>query len=220
MTGPFTIASLLPRAAAVAEMIGDPTGVLLPAEEAGLGRVGEKRRRDFTCGRECARRALHKLGLEPVPILTGPDRQPLWPSAICGSITHATGYCAAAVARTTEISALGIDAECRQPLKDGVFSRIAVAAERAWIRTADPRVPWDVLLFSAKESVFKAWFPIAGIWLEFTDAIVRFDPEEGSFCASILPDAPPDAPREIAGRFHAGDTHVYTSAVIPAATAF
>lgn len=215
MTEPFTIASLLPRAAAVAEIAGDDPCDLLPEEKAILGHVGEKRRRDFSCGRECARRAMQKLGFAPVPVLTGPSRQPLWPAGICGSITHATGYCAAALALTSEISSLGIDAERRRTLPDGVLERVSNDQERAWIRAADPHLPWGVLLFSAKESVYKTWFPLLSTWLGFRDVHVRFDPAAGSFRASILTDLA-GAPRLIEGRFHADATHVYTTAVIPA----
>jgi 4'-phosphopantetheinyl transferase EntD len=35
------------------------------------------------------------------------------------------------------------------------------------------------LLFSAKESVYKAWFPLARRWLDFEDAVVRIDPPDG-----------------------------------------
>ncbi|MFE2138960.1 4'-phosphopantetheinyl transferase superfamily protein, partial [Streptomyces sp. NPDC059466] len=34
----------------------------------------------------------------------------------------------------------------------------------------DPSVHWDRLLFSAKESVYKAWFPLMRRWLDFLEA--------------------------------------------------
>lgn len=197
------------------EIADDDACMLLPEEAAVLGKVAEKRRLDFTRGRHCARRAMQQLGLPPLPLLPGPDRQPLWPAGICGSITHTTGYCAAAVAHTAEILSLGIDAERRQALSDGVLRRISLDEERAWIAAADPQMPWDVLLFSAKESVFKVWFPLVRSWLGFDEAHVRFDPAAATFRASILV-REAGAPAEIEGRFHAGATHVHTSAFIPA----
>jgi 4'-phosphopantetheinyl transferase EntD len=62
MSDSFTLASLLPPGVAVAEIAGDAPCALLPEEAAELGDVSAKRRRDFTCGRECARRALRELG--------------------------------------------------------------------------------------------------------------------------------------------------------------
>ena len=42
----------------------------------------------------------------------------------------------------------------------GVLEQVAVASERVWLATARAGVHWDRLLFSAKESVFNAWFPL------------------------------------------------------------
>jgi 4'-phosphopantetheinyl transferase EntD len=215
----LTFASLVPRAAAVVEMSDEQAASALPEEQAALGRASGKRRRDFAVGRECARRALRKLGLDPVPILRGAAREPLWPAGICGSITHCEGYGAAVVARRTDIRGIGIDAELRKALPEGVFERVAVDAERRWISGADARIPWDVLLFSAKESVFKAWFPVVGTWLGFQDARIEFDQPAGAFRAIILPGAPLaecEAPSDLAGRFHVDPERVLTSAFIPA----
>lgn len=219
MSESFNIASLFPPVAAVAESVGYCEGALLPEEEAALGRVSEKRRRDFTLGRECARRALLKLGIGTAPILRGTEREPLWPAGVCGSITHCAGYGAAVVALKSDIRGIGIDAERVQTLKDGVLKRIALETERVWMKGADPQVPWDILLFSAKESVFKAWFPVTGTWLGFAHARIEFQPASKSFRAIILPNAPPApaaAPRELSGRFHIDGERVLTSAFIPA----
>jgi len=120
-----------------------------------LGSVSDKRRRDFALGRECARQALQKLGIASAPILRGTAGEPLWPLSVCGSITHCDGYCAATAARQAHIRGIGIDVERIQTLTDDVFNRISLEPEQAWIRDADPKIPWDILLFSAKESVFK-----------------------------------------------------------------
>src|SRR5262245_36309790 len=158
----FGIASLVPASAAVAEIVGSSGGTLLPEEEEALGSVADKRRRDFTLGRECARRALRKLGIGAVPILPGTARQPIWPRDVCGSITHCQGYSAAVVARQADIRSIGIDAEYQRKLADGVLERISLPAERIWIDGATPLLPWELLLFSAKESVFKVWYPLVG----------------------------------------------------------
>ncbi|MCQ1581995.1 4'-phosphopantetheinyl transferase superfamily protein [Streptomyces parvus] len=51
---------------------------------------------------------------------------------------------------------------------------------------ASPGVCWDRLLFSAKEAVFKVWFPLARCQLDFTEADIRIDPGSGSFSARLL----------------------------------
>ena len=55
----------------------------------------------------------------------------------------------------------------------------------ATLRNSDPSVHWDRLLFSAKESVYKAWFPLARKWLGFEEADVVFRPD-GTFSAELI----------------------------------
>jgi 4'-phosphopantetheinyl transferase EntD len=54
-----------------------------------------------------------------------------------------------------------------------------------------PGVCWDRLLFSAKESVYKTWFPLARCWLGFESADVVIDPGAGTFTARLLVPGPP-----------------------------
>ena len=108
-----------------------------------------------------------------------------------GSITHCTGYRAAAVASSTLLAGLGIDAEPHAPLPEGVADAVAVPDELAMLdhlsRSA-PTTHWDRLLFSAKESVYKTWFPLTGRWLGFEDAHLRIDPADGTFTARLQVD--------------------------------
>ena len=81
------IAAILPPEVATAELLGEDLDVsLFPEEEVALGRAGAKRRRQFTAGRACARRAMRCLGMVPVPILSGSSRQPIWPEGVVGSL--------------------------------------------------------------------------------------------------------------------------------------
>jgi 4'-phosphopantetheinyl transferase EntD len=113
---------------------------------------------------------------------------------VVGSITHCPGYFAAAVARTRDVVSLGIDAEPDEPLPNhGMLDLIALDTERAHLpelATARPGISWDRLLFSAKESVYKTWFPLARRWLDFKSAEVIIDPLAGTFTARLLVPGP------------------------------
>ena len=206
------IEEILPPAVAAAEEFGDrPDAVLFPAEQAVIARAVERRRREFTTGRACARAALARLGQPPVAILPGERGSPGWPPGIVGSITHCAGYRAAAVGKAAEVLAIGLDAEPDQPLPDGVLGVIALAAERASLRDLARSAPgpnWDRLLFCAKESVYKAWFPLTGRWLGFEQAHITLDPAGGTFTARLLVPGPEVDGRELtafAGRWLARD---------------
>jgi enterobactin synthetase component D / holo-[acyl-carrier protein] synthase len=210
-----TLRGLLPDGVSLAEASDNPFE-LFPEERAALGAVTPKRLRDHGAGRAMARRALAQLGLAPIEIPVGPDRAPVWPEGIVGSITHCGGYVAAAVARARDILALGIDAEPIRPLERGVIERIGHADELAQLARHCSIEVIGVLLFSAKESVFKAWFPLARRWLDFADVRLAFDWRSGSFSAQIRHDAQVDGcPARFDGRFRIGTAHVLTAAVGP-----
>jgi 4'-phosphopantetheinyl transferase EntD len=116
---------------------------------------------------------------------------------------------------------LGIDAEPNQPLPDGVLGEIARAEERpllSQLACSQSTISWDRLLFSAKEAVYKVWFPIAQCWLGFEDAVLAIDPAAQSFQARLLkpwPDAGMCLPRVLEGRWLARDGLVLTAIALP-----
>ncbi|MFF4534559.1 4'-phosphopantetheinyl transferase [Streptomyces aureus] len=167
---------LLPESVVAVESHGDDgTGdaSLYPEELAVLSRAVGKRRREFASVRVCARRAMDKLGVAPGPVLPGERGAPRWPAGVIGSMTHCEGYAAAALARAGELASLGIDAEPHLTLPDDVLEAVALPGESARLELLGARMPavhWDRLLFSAKESVYKAWFPLTRKWLDFSEA--------------------------------------------------
>jgi len=188
------IEEILPSFVAVGEAFADPPDIeLLGPERAAVGTAVPKRQREFATGRACARQALAQLGLPPAPLERGPRGEPQWPAGVVGSITHCAGYRAAAVAHAAQAAAMGIDAEPNEPLPEGVLEVITVAAERpelAALSLVRPDVSWGRLLFSAKESVYKAWYPLAQRWLDFAEAEVGIDPDGGTFHARLLVPGP------------------------------
>lgn len=184
------IEQILPPHVACAEAFGDPPGVMLfPEEEALIARAVDKRRREFTTARGCARSALAALGVPPVPIVPGDRGAPQWPPGFVGSITHCAGYRAAAVAHARDIVTIGLDAEPDGVLPARVLDAISLPDERARVRSLAATAPgacWDRLLFSAKEATFKAWFPLQRRWLGFEDAEITVHQADGTFEARLL----------------------------------
>jgi 4'-phosphopantetheinyl transferase EntD len=183
-----SILDILPNGSFAIEAEGDePDSFLLPEETSSLGCATDKRIREFTVARTCARKALSRLGLPSRPILRGPNREPLWPIGVVGSITHCEGYCSAAVAFRERLAAIGIDAEPNLPLPAGVLEYVASREETSWLHSpSNDEICWDRLLFSAKESIFKAWFPVTKRWLDFKDAVLSVDSEARTFSARLL----------------------------------
>lgn len=217
------ITDLLPPPVVAHDAFGDPDGVVLfPEEEEHVAKAVDKRRREFATGRHCARTALAALGFPPAPLLPGPKREPLWPEGVVGSITHCQGYRAAAVGLVGQVRTIGIDAEPNEPTPHGVLEAIAVPGELARmpeLRAAGDKVAWDRLLFSAKETVYKAWYPLARRWLGFEDAEVTINPDDGTFHARILVEPPVVdgfALDGFTGRWLAREGFVVTAIAVPA----
>lgn len=216
------IEKLLPHGVVAVETFEDVPGLTsFPGEESLVANAVETRRREFMTARHCAREALGKLGYAPVPIRAGRKREPLWPAGVVGSITHTTGFRAAAVASRSVLASIGIDTEQNDRLPDGVEESITVEGERemlAALSRAFPATHWGRLLFSAKESVYKAWYPLTGRGLGFEDARLVIDPA-GTFAAKLLVDGgrtdggPPLL--ELHGRFVVAHGLVATAVTVP-----
>lgn len=223
--------AILPDWVESAEAFGDGDAVLLPDEDAVLAGAAPRRRAECATARACARAAMARLGLPAVPILPGPAGAPRWPDGVVGSMTHCDGYRAAAVAPAADAAAIGIDAEPNAPLPAGVLDSISLPAERARLarlaaadRDLCRDVCWDRLLFTAKEAVYKAWYPLTHRWLDFEQAAVTVTAgaRQGSFVARLLAGAEPPVVGgrplgEFRGRWTVRRGIVASAVVVPAA---
>ena len=224
MTRPL-LATLLPDAVAAVEAFGDPPEVqLFPEEAAAVAGAVHKRKREFTGARACARAALARIGQPAAPLVPGLHGAPGWTGDVVGSMTHCENYCAAAVARSRDVIGLGVDAEPAGALPAGVLEAVALPGEVSdvmrWSASA-PDVPWDRLLFSAKESVYKTVFPVTRMRLDFHEARLCFHrgtgTRAGTFTARILRAVPPahtGTLSELQGRWVAGDGLVVTAIAV------
>ncbi|MEN3586629.1 4'-phosphopantetheinyl transferase superfamily protein [Streptomyces sp. ZYX-F-203] len=188
---------LVPVGVAWAEAFDDT--LLRPADPRELALVrGRPERvvRQFAAARTCARRCLDALGAPPGPLLRTTDGAPAWPTGFVGSVTHCAGYRGAVAARADAWGALGVDAEPALPLPPGVLGLVASQRERrmvARLTGKHPRLPWDRLLFSAKESVYKAWHPATRRWIGTAAIEVAFT-AGGLLTAEVHPDRTPPPP--------------------------
>lgn len=166
---------------------------------------------EFATGRECARAAMSVVGAgSHIPLLRDAHGAPSWPPGVIGSITHCTGWTGAVAARAGRSSGLrgiGLDAEARAPLPNGVLEVVASDAERASVSRLAAEVsgiPWDTVLFCAKEAAYKASYPVTGEVMGHDAVSVRVS-ANGRFTAAAL---------GVRGRWTVGPGVVVTIAVI------
>jgi 4'-phosphopantetheinyl transferase EntD len=192
---------------------------LFPAEAAAAVRFSEKRRREFAVGRTCARAALAELGIEGFPLLADEERAPIWPTPLLGTITHTDGhghgYCGVAVAARDAFLGMGVDAEPRQPLPLDVWPLVLDAGEQRAARAANDPGIHARLIFSAKETTYKALYPVLRHFLDFSRVHVDIFPGQGSFISELLGPSPANCPKRFTGLFSMDDELMLTGMSLP-----
>ena len=195
----------------------DPA-TLHPEEAACVARAAPRRVAQFAAGRACAHAALTQLGVAQPVLRVGPDREPLWPEGITGSITHTGDYCAAVAAPRLQLAALGIDAEERGAVRRQLWRHIATAEERAWLEALPAQQLGDMssVLFSAKEAFFKCQYPLTRQWVGFADVIISIEADLFRVAPRAALRLAEHAPPPWCGRFALDGALVLTGIALPA----
>ncbi|MEB8386041.1 4'-phosphopantetheinyl transferase superfamily protein [Rhodobacteraceae bacterium KMM 6894] len=174
----------------VAVVVTDPTaphGAPLPDELPAIARAGPKRRIEFAAGRAAIRQAMQALDAAPCAVPAGPDRAPIWPEGIVGSLSHCDTACVAALGRTPRLRAIGIDIEADIGLSPDLIPTICSLAERAWLSTQpeDQRALLAKLIFCAKECAYKCQYPVTQVLFDFDTLEITPDLDTGQFEATF-----------------------------------
>lgn len=178
-------------------------GLLIP-ERSGIARMVPKRQREFTAGRVAAQRAMAALGQPAQPVLPGPDRAPIWPEGLVGSLSHCDSLCICAMAHRRDVLSLGVDVEEDTALEAEMIDTILTAPERRWLnhQRAGDMGRLAKLIFSAKETAYKAQYPLTREVLDFESIAVQPDLATGMFAATFTRSAGPFATgTRMEGRF-------------------
>ena len=186
----------LPRfASLVVKRSGDSYDNRFEEDEMALlpPRAVPARREAFQLGRAAAHEALSRIGRDDQPVTIGEEREPVWPDGVVGSISHAGEVAVALVAPSTAAAGIGIDIESRRYAPE-LNQHVPRPEERAWLEDADAEERHDRLLalFSAKEAIFKAFYPRVGRFFGFEAASVQ--PTEQGFDAHLAEDLDPAYP--------------------------
>ena len=139
---------------------------LLPEELDTFAPGVVKVRRASGAARIVARELLSRLGHAQRTVPKSASGVPIWPAGIVGSLAHDSDVSVAAIASQHEFSSLGVDVEPAQALDSDLLDFVITENERRSIAD-DPC--GGRLLFSIKESVYKAIYPLDGAFLDHQD---------------------------------------------------
>ena len=151
-------------------------GMGLPASLQG---AAPKRLGEFLAGRLAAREALRPFGLAGSTVAIGSAREPLWPAGMEGSISHSqlAGQGVALCGVRPAQGGMGLDLEAWLEADQAAQLWPGIVDEDEWGRLEAgagavglDRAQGLTLVFSAKESLFKALYPRVGRYFDFLDA--------------------------------------------------
>lgn len=171
-----------------------------PEEENLISKAVDKRKREFRAGRNCAHALFKEHNIQCNALLKGNQREPAWPNNWVGSISHTQGLCVVAIASKQHFQSIGLDVEQATPLSDDIRDLICSPQEQDSLSRLQlvsgnkfAGKSLDKLIFSAKESIHKTYYPINYHTLDFLDAKITLSGHDESFSAEILkPEATPN----------------------------
>ena len=138
-----------------------------------------KRQAQFLAGRIAAKNALSCFSITAEKISISEHREPIWPKGIIGSISHSNHESIAVVQHQTRVDiGVGLDIQAifekseYTKLLPVILSRSDLAVYNKMERCF-PKQYLATLIFSAKESFFKAVFSQVSQYFDFKDVSVQ-----------------------------------------------
>src|SRR6266571_669355 len=160
---------------------------------------------EFALGRAAAHFALKQIGFEnPPPVSRGQKGEPIWPDGIVGSITHCHPWSVAVAVKCSNGFAIGVDLETMERIQGTDISDLVCReAELDWVRGGDFQERLT-MIFSAKEAVYKALYPLCRRYIDFKEVELTWFPEQYRFQGEFLAPFGPNLPRGQAYAVHCG----------------
>lgn len=137
-----------------------------------------KRKSEFLAGRYACKLCLDKIGSPTNSVSVGSNREPKWPTGYVGSITHSAKIAVAAVAESSKHIYIGIDIEpiMTKAIAQKISGLIVKSDERKFLQQSFNFELALTIIFSAKESLYKALYSMRKEFLDFHDAkLLSFD---------------------------------------------
>ncbi len=143
---------------------------LLPDEFGAFAASVIKVQRASGAARIVARKLLLEFGQPHQAIPKSTAGMPVWPHGIVGSLAHDAKVAVAAMAMQRDFLSVGVDVEPAEPLDPDLLHLVATTNERRHIQDDPCR---GRVLFSVKEAVYKAVYPLDRVFLDHHDVEVN-----------------------------------------------
>lgn len=184
-----------------------------------LNHAVDKRKAEFVAGRYAAKIALELLNSDVSKVSIGKDRLPIWPPFYTGSISHTRDIAICVVSKTDHIKSIGIDIEnCLESnIAGDIINLVLTETEFKLVgNRTRPNPVTLTLIFSAKESLFKALYLEVGLYFGFDAArVLSIDFDKRKFYIELIKDLTPSlmCGRLFEGLFQLDEQRVLTAII-------
>lgn len=189
--GPLPIVRLEFQAQNYDDHLFQAFGITLPDR---VRKSVQARRADYLAGRVCAQAALTLIQKGTESVATGLGGEPLWPEGVVGSVSHSVSLAAASVTADAHVFAIGLDIQAPAS-RSAKISLCNIASIRADLGRISLPLNSEIkpilpeLLFSARESFFKAFYPVKKLRIGYEAVeLVRLDIETRKISVSLTQD--------------------------------
>lgn len=144
-----------------------------------------KRRSEFLAGRYCAINSMRMHGICTDNLKIGRHRNPLWPDMLIGSISHCDNLAVAITSNRCSAFGIGIDIETEVDIStmESISRQVLSCCEQAFMQDQGDRLLCLLftIIFSVKESFFKAAYPLVEEYFDFdTVSVINVNWDSGT----------------------------------------
>ena len=177
-----------------------------------------KRQAEYLASRWLARTLFAREGVADFILTNNADRSPRWPAGFTGALSHSSGT--AFLLADEQCRLVGNDVEqwISRTTADEIAGLLMNKQETDQLTASS--LPWPMavtVLFSIKESLYKALWPVVGKYIDFRQAeITHFDPTGGHASLRLTEALSPTLPegRCFPARFVLTETEVFSWIVV------
>ncbi|MAZ45147.1 MAG: hypothetical protein CMD74_00390 [Gammaproteobacteria bacterium] len=164
------------------DIAGDHRSELTDKEFSLIEDSSVERQIEFSTGRWLAKIAVNKHCGAKLELLADSENRPIWPTGLFGSISHTKPLVLVGVLDRDDSTTIGIDIEQANRVKQRLFKKLFTRKEV--IEHEQSLSDWAGVIFSAKESVFKALNPLTDNYLGFLEVEISLNWQARTFEAS------------------------------------
>lgn len=173
-----------------------------------------KRQAEYLASRWLAGTVFARYGIPDFVLTNNADRSPCWPAGFNGSLSHSAGTAFLLADHQGRLAGCDVESWVSPQTADEITHLLMNEQEKLLLTAC--ALPWTVavtVLFSLKESLYKALWPVVRHYIDFMQAeITAFDPDTGQASLRLRERLGEELPqgREFAARFLRTEAQVFS----------